>query len=212
MQMRAMPVTSPLAGKAVAEAWASVDEVAAHLGVRKDSIYRWIENRGLPARKVGKLWKMKLSEVDTWVRSLESVPEPASAASSLEQVRQVQQTKGGGRTVLVVDDEKWVRDTIGEFLEDEGYKVLFASDGVEALEVLASASPRPSLIILDLKMPNLDGREFREQQARDAASAWIPVIVVTAERTAKLGGAIVLRKPLHVDQLARAIDKVLKGA
>jgi excisionase family DNA binding protein len=50
------------------EPWVSVDDVAKHLGVVKDSIYRWIERRGLPARRVGRLWKFKLSEVDEWVR------------------------------------------------------------------------------------------------------------------------------------------------
>lgn len=50
------------------EPWASVDDVAKHLGVTKDSIYRWIEHKGLPAHKVGRLWKFKLSEVDDWVR------------------------------------------------------------------------------------------------------------------------------------------------
>ena len=53
----------------MAEAWASVDEVAKHLGVTKDSIYRWIEHKGLPAHKIGRLWKCKLSEVDAWVRT-----------------------------------------------------------------------------------------------------------------------------------------------
>lgn len=51
-----------------AEPWVSVDELAKHLGVVKDSIYRWIEGRGLPAHKIGRLWKFKLSEVDQWVR------------------------------------------------------------------------------------------------------------------------------------------------
>ncbi|MCG8555101.1 MAG: helix-turn-helix domain-containing protein [Proteobacteria bacterium] len=51
------------------EPWASVDEVAKHLGVAKDSVYRWIESRGLPAHKIGRLWKFKLSEVDEWVRA-----------------------------------------------------------------------------------------------------------------------------------------------
>lgn len=51
------------------EKWVSVEEVAAHLGVGRDSIYRWIENKGLPAHKIGKLWKFKLSEVDKWVKS-----------------------------------------------------------------------------------------------------------------------------------------------
>jgi len=50
------------------EPWVSVDDLAEHLGVTKDSIYRWIDRKGLPARKVGKLWKFKLSEVDDWVR------------------------------------------------------------------------------------------------------------------------------------------------
>lgn len=51
------------------EPWASVEDVAKHLGVAKDSVYRWIENRGLPAHKIGRLWKFKLSEVDEWVRA-----------------------------------------------------------------------------------------------------------------------------------------------
>jgi excisionase family DNA binding protein len=54
---------------AMTEPWSSVDEVAKHLGVAQDSIYRWIEARGLPAHKIGRLWKFKLSEVDEWVRA-----------------------------------------------------------------------------------------------------------------------------------------------
>ena len=49
------------------EPWVSVDEVAGHLGVAKDSVYRWIEQKGLPAHRVGRLWKFKLSEIDEWV-------------------------------------------------------------------------------------------------------------------------------------------------
>jgi excisionase family DNA binding protein len=49
--------------------WLSVEEIAEHLGVTKDSVYRWIEKRRLPAHKVGKLWKFKKDEVDAWVRS-----------------------------------------------------------------------------------------------------------------------------------------------
>lgn len=52
-----------------AEPWASVEDVAKHLGVAKDSVYRWIETRSLPAHKIGRLWKFKLSKVDEWVRA-----------------------------------------------------------------------------------------------------------------------------------------------
>ncbi len=55
------------------EPWVSVGEVAAHLDVAKDSVYRWIETKGLPARKLGRLWKFKLSEVDEWVKACGAV-------------------------------------------------------------------------------------------------------------------------------------------
>ena len=49
------------------EPWVSVEEVAKHLEVARDSIYRWIESRGLPAHEVGRIWNFKLSQVDAWV-------------------------------------------------------------------------------------------------------------------------------------------------
>lgn len=53
----------------MSEPWVSVEQVAEHLGVTCDSIYRWIERKGLPAHRVGRLWKFKLTEVDDWVRA-----------------------------------------------------------------------------------------------------------------------------------------------
>ena len=50
------------------ERWLSVEEIAAHLGVNPDTIYKWIERKRLPAHKVGRLWKFKATEVDQWVR------------------------------------------------------------------------------------------------------------------------------------------------
>ena len=49
--------------------WLSVQEIAAYLGVKSETIYTWIENKRLPAHKVGRLWKFKIIEVDAWVRS-----------------------------------------------------------------------------------------------------------------------------------------------
>lgn len=54
------------------EPWVSMDDVVAHLKVTKDSVYRWIESRGLPAHKVGRHWRFKLSEIDEWIRCGES--------------------------------------------------------------------------------------------------------------------------------------------
>ena len=49
------------------ERWLSVEEIGAHLGVSKETIYRWLEKRKIPAHRVGRLWKFKASEVDNWV-------------------------------------------------------------------------------------------------------------------------------------------------
>jgi excisionase family DNA binding protein len=50
------------------ERWLSVAEIAAHLGVNRDTIYKWIERKKMPGHKVGRLWKFLASEVDTWVK------------------------------------------------------------------------------------------------------------------------------------------------
>lgn len=57
------------------EPWASVDDVAKHLGIARDTVYRWIEAKGLPAHRVGRLWKFKLREVDEWVMAGGAGPE-----------------------------------------------------------------------------------------------------------------------------------------
>ena len=49
--------------------WVSVAEVAQHLGVARDTVYRWIDTKGMPAHRVGRFWKFQLSEVDAWVKS-----------------------------------------------------------------------------------------------------------------------------------------------
>ncbi|GAA4798782.1 helix-turn-helix domain-containing protein [Rothia endophytica] len=50
------------------ESWLSAEEISAHLGVTKDTVYGWIANRGMPAHKIGRLWKFQTAEVDKWVR------------------------------------------------------------------------------------------------------------------------------------------------
>ena len=52
----------------MSEPWVKVERVASHLGVAKDTVYRWVQARGLPAHRVGRLWKFKVSDVDAWVR------------------------------------------------------------------------------------------------------------------------------------------------
>lgn len=51
------------------ERWYSVDEIATHLGIARETVYRWIDRKALPGHRVGKFWKFKVSEVDDWVRA-----------------------------------------------------------------------------------------------------------------------------------------------
>jgi len=53
----------------VTDRWLSVDEIAEHLGVSKDTVYTWVNERGMPGHKVGRLWKFQQSEVDEWIRA-----------------------------------------------------------------------------------------------------------------------------------------------
>lgn len=67
---------------AIADRWLSVDEVAGYLGVKRDTIYKWIDRRHMPAHKVGRLWKFRKREIDDWVCSEKD--DAAVAASSAE--------------------------------------------------------------------------------------------------------------------------------
>ncbi|MEW8552650.1 MAG: helix-turn-helix domain-containing protein [Candidatus Thiodiazotropha sp.] len=53
----------------VDDRWLSVDEIAAYLGVKRDTVYKWIERKKMPSHKVGRLWKFRRQEVDDWVRA-----------------------------------------------------------------------------------------------------------------------------------------------
>jgi CheY-like chemotaxis protein len=106
--------------------------------------------------------------------------------------------------VLVVDDDRDIRETIQEILEYEGYQVTTARNGLEALAVARTA--RPMMILLDLFMPVMDGTEFRRRQLEDQTVAAIPVVVISAaagieERIASLGVAAHLEKPLDIEAL-----------
>ncbi len=52
----------------VEDRWLSVDEIAAYLGVKRDTVYKWIDRRNMPGHKVGRLWKFRKEEIDNWVR------------------------------------------------------------------------------------------------------------------------------------------------
>jgi excisionase family DNA binding protein len=61
----------------IEDRWLSVDEIAAYLGIKRDTVYKWIDRKKLPAHKVGRLWKFRRHEVDDWVTSGKGDPRTA---------------------------------------------------------------------------------------------------------------------------------------
>jgi CheY-like chemotaxis protein len=118
-------------------------------------------------------------------------------------------SRTGHGPVLVVEDEADVREGLAELLDAEGYPVVTATNGREALQRLRD-EPRPRLVLLDLMMPVADGWTFREEQQRDGAVADIPVVVLSAasvsdSQAERLGASAYLMKPIDGDTLVSVI-------
>ena len=112
--------------------------------------------------------------------------------------------------LLVIDDDRGIRETLGEVLRDEGYTVGLARDGAEALAALADG-PAPRLILLDLAMPGMGGAEFLELQRRDGRLRGIPVVVLSADdRTERGDTAGRLRKPVDLDELLEEVARLAR--
>jgi CheY-like chemotaxis protein len=120
------------------------------------------------------------------------------------------------KPVLVVDDDTSTRVTLQDLLEAEGYAVACAANGQEALDYLATVG-LPALILLDLAMPVLDGREFRERQRRAPRLAGVPVILLSGEGdlpriAAALGVDAYFHKPVALGALLGAVRHVVGAA
>ena len=81
-------------GRSMPDRWMSVEEIAEYLGVSKDTVYGWITKREMPAHKVGRLWKFKSDEVDTWVRAGQASDEGNEHTASDVKSRQERATRG----------------------------------------------------------------------------------------------------------------------
>jgi len=118
------------------------------------------------------------------------------------------------RTLLVVEDDLDLRDTIAEALEVEGYTVMKALDGLDGIERLRAAVSPPDLILLDLMMPRMGGEEFFNYIKGVGGWQRIPVVILTADAngraTAKrLGSDAFLSKPVKLALLFQTIESEL---
>jgi CheY-like chemotaxis protein len=150
-------------------------------------------------------------------------PSPRRLAASLKEGRPTRRLAGadrwsrarqgpGPRAVLIVEDDDFGRETLGQILEATGLRVRKASNGAEALELLGR-DPRIGLIVLDLVMPRLNGWQFLHCKRQDARLRDIPVITLSAAARAPgrtMHGVVAhFEKPVAVDRLLAAIGEQL---
>jgi CheY-like chemotaxis protein len=110
--------------------------------------------------------------------------------------------------ILIVDDDREVRDTLQNILTVEGYQVVSVANGLEALELL-DGGYRPCIILLDLMMPIIDGWQFLAERSASPALATIPVLVITATAISTIAHqhTAVLRKPFPLQDLLDRIHE-----
>jgi len=121
--------------------------------------------------------------------------------------------KTSSQGVLVIDDDADIRGALVGVLEEQGYHAISASNGLEALEVLRILPTPPSVILLDLMMPVMDGWQFCAEQRQDPLLSKIPVVVVSAHgnveaEASQVSASAYLRKPFLIQDLLHTIAKV----
>ncbi len=113
--------------------------------------------------------------------------------------------------ILVVDDNDALRENLAEALEGEGYEVAVAGDGARALERLAT-EPRPGVVLVDLLMPGMDGRELVQRIRGDPRLDGVRLVLTTGHPSARLRAGVpvdaVLPKPFGVRELLETLRRV----
>ena len=114
--------------------------------------------------------------------------------------------------ILIVDDDEDIREVLSIILRSEGHQVEEAADGLDALARLRKGSA-PSLILLDMMMPRLDGEGFTREMRSDPRIADVPVCIISGhtaarEKALQLGAIGCLVKPIELEQLAAILQRV----
>jgi CheY-like chemotaxis protein len=111
------------------------------------------------------------------------------------------------KTVLVIEDDPAVRESIQDALEIQGYEIATAADGQEAIQRLNALGTQPCVILLDMMMPGMNGWQFLDYQRNDPAYAGIPVVVCSAlaETARSVKPAAFVPKPVELKILVQAV-------
>ena len=108
------------------------------------------------------------------------------------------------KRVLIVDDEREIRESLEELFQDEGYSVVTAANGAEALQRLRDGEP-PCVMILDLLLPVMSGAELYRIMQQDPRLSGVPVIVISSDPSRAPGGLPIMKKPMNLERLLRTV-------
>lgn len=116
------------------------------------------------------------------------------------------------KSILIVEDDLSIRQSLTDVLQDEGYTVLAAENGREGLKILNSTETLPGLVFLDLMMPVLNGSEFLIEQGKDPKIAGIPTVLFSADvrlsvKAESMGVVEYLKKPVDLDKIFELAEK-----
>lgn len=117
------------------------------------------------------------------------------------------------QSILVVEDDDDIRNVMIDVLESEGYHAEAAVNGKEALELLRKIN-KPCLVLLDMMMPIMNGREFLDKVMEDSYLAPIPVLIVSAvaDKTNTQGAVGFLKKPVDIEMVLEMVDQYCNDA
>ena len=115
-------------------------------------------------------------------------------------------------TVMIVEDDRDVLESMAEVLEDHDYGVVRAAHGQEALDQLRDQTDKPCVILLDIMMPVMDGWQFRAEQQVDPSIAKVPVVILSAharaqEAAQQMDAAAALEKPVKLETLLKTVAR-----
>lgn len=139
----------------------------------------------------------------------------AQIAIQLETVAEETSASGPDK-IMIVEDEDATRETWADFFENAGYAVVQAADGQEALDI--AKLEQPNIVLLDLRLPRLDGYQVCQRLKADPTTSHMPIIMITAFLTGssdtvrgiEYGADDYLNKPVDLDVLAARVKMVLR--
>jgi excisionase family DNA binding protein len=170
----------------------TVEEVADYLRVTKRTIYRLLDKHIIPSTKVGRQWRFDKAVIDVWLS---------------------QNSSEAAANILVVDDDETICSLFQDTLEEAGHAITTASESSKALELIKEQDY--DLVLLDLKMPEIDGAEIFRQIRKSKPE--LPVIIITGYPDSDLmmkalayGPFGVMKKPFNDSDILNAVNNYLR--